>query len=53
MITGNDPAVTSGTLSGHTFLVIEGAKLDRYQAAVAGPPDLTGMSGALTTTDFI
>ena len=45
--------VTGGTLSGSTLLVVDANGVAGYQAADDYVLDVTGMSGALTTADFI
>jgi Ca2+-binding RTX toxin-like protein len=43
---------TSGTLSGHTFLVVDHNGVAGYQASADYVIDVTGYSGALTTGSF-
>jgi hypothetical protein len=45
--------VTGGTLSGHTFLLVDDNGVAGYQSSVDYVIDVTGMSGSLTTADFI
>jgi Ca2+-binding RTX toxin-like protein len=45
--------VTGGTLSGHTFLVVDGNGDDIYSAGNDYVFDITGYTGTVTTGDFI
>ncbi|HEX2591033.1 MAG TPA: calcium-binding protein [Rhizomicrobium sp.] len=44
---------TGGNLSGHTFLVVDANGAAGYQSAGDYVVDVTGMTGSLTTNDFI